>query len=153
MEKVSQAEAYFALACEVLIIHLPTPTIAKTLHGDEWEQWYDSEVSARQILILGDPTKSNLIIELAQQALKNPQPNEVSPSQKPYSITLRQERILTLRYGLEDCCIRTLSEVSDKTGLNIPHVEQVELEALKRLRNSPTGSVYFKKIEALVTVY
>ena len=51
------------------------------------------------------------------------------------SLTPRQERILRLRYGLEDGEPHTLKEIADKFGLTRERIRQIEGEALRRLRH------------------
>jgi RNA polymerase primary sigma factor len=50
------------------------------------------------------------------------------------SLPAREERILRLRYGLEDGEARTLQEVADKFGLSRERIRQLEREALAKLR-------------------
>ena len=51
------------------------------------------------------------------------------------SLTPRQERVLRLRYGLEDGEPHTLREIGDKFGLTRERIRQIEREALRRLRH------------------
>jgi len=51
------------------------------------------------------------------------------------SLTPRQERVLRLRYGLEDGETYTLKEIGKKLGLTRERIRQIEGEALQRLRH------------------
>ena len=47
----------------------------------------------------------------------------------------REERILRLRFGLQDGQIYTLEEVGQRFGLTRERIRQIEKEALRRLRH------------------
>jgi RNA polymerase primary sigma factor len=47
----------------------------------------------------------------------------------------REERILRMRFGLQDGQIYTLEEVGDRFGLTRERIRQIEKEALRRLRH------------------
>jgi RNA polymerase primary sigma factor len=49
------------------------------------------------------------------------------------ALTQRQQRVLALRYGLEDDDPRTLEDIGRELGLTRERVRQVEVEALRRL--------------------
>lgn len=55
------------------------------------------------------------------------------------TLTAREARILSLRYGLKDGRERTLDEIGDKYGLTRERIRQIEKEALDRLRRSNSG--------------
>lgn len=52
------------------------------------------------------------------------------------SLTVRERRIIQLRFGLDDGRQRTLEEVAKEFGLSRERVRQVEAEALRKLRES-----------------
>jgi len=52
----------------------------------------------------------------------------------------REQRILSLRYGLTDGHHRTLEEVGRELGMTRERARQIEAEALRRLRTSESGS-------------
>ncbi len=54
-------------------------------------------------------------------------------------LTAREERILRLRYGLQDGRTRTLKQVGDKLGLSRERVRQIEREALTKMRLTDPG--------------
>jgi RNA polymerase primary sigma factor len=68
--------------------------------------------------------------EAATRQLLHELLNEVLTSFNP-----REERILKLRFGLDDGQPRTLEEVGRKFGLTRERIRQIEAEALRRLRH------------------
>ena len=50
------------------------------------------------------------------------------------NLTVREARILRLRYGLQDGQTRTLKQIGDKFSLSRERIRQIELEALEKLR-------------------
>lgn len=55
------------------------------------------------------------------------------------SLTLRERRVLQLRFGLEDGRSRTLEEVGHEFGVTRERIRQIEAKALRKLRH-PTRS-------------
>jgi RNA polymerase primary sigma factor len=55
------------------------------------------------------------------------------------TLTERERRILTLRYGLADGQMRTLEEVGKVMGMTRERARQIEAQALRALRGSDTG--------------
>ena len=55
------------------------------------------------------------------------------------SLTLRERRVLQLRFGLEDGRSRTLEEVGKEFGVTRERIRQIEAKALRKLRH-PTRS-------------
>ena len=55
------------------------------------------------------------------------------------SLTLRERRVLQLRFGLEDGRARTLEEVGREFGVTRERIRQIEAKALRKLRH-PTRS-------------
>ncbi len=55
------------------------------------------------------------------------------------SLTLRERRVLQLRFGLEDGRSRTLEEVGQEFGVTRERIRQIEAKALRKLRH-PTRS-------------
>ena len=51
------------------------------------------------------------------------------------TLTLREERIIKLRYGLEDNTIHTLEDIAKEFGITRERVRQLEVKAIRRLRH------------------
>jgi len=68
--------------------------------------------------------------ETAEQTLLRATLEELLTTLRP-----RQERILRLRFGLQDGQIYTLEEVGERFGLTRERIRQIEKEALRRLRH------------------
>lgn len=58
-------------------------------------------------------------------------------------LTFRERRILYLRYGLIDGQSYTLEEVGAKLGVTKARIQQIEQEALRKLRHSPGSKILF----------
>lgn len=59
------------------------------------------------------------------------------------TLTAREEKIIRLRYGLDDGKLRTLEEVGDKFNVTRERIRQIEAKALRKLR-SPNKSKQLK---------
>ena len=68
--------------------------------------------------------------ETAEQTLLRATLEELLTTLRP-----REERILRMRFGLQDGCNYTLEEVGRKFGLTRERIRQIEKEALRRLRH------------------
>jgi RNA polymerase primary sigma factor len=64
------------------------------------------------------------------------------------SLDGREQRILRLRYGLDDGHARTLEEIGREIGLTRERIRQIEAGALRKLRH-PSRS---RKLRGLVAV-
>lgn len=51
------------------------------------------------------------------------------------TLTDREERVLRLRFGLEDGHTRTLEEVGKEFGVTRERIRQIEAKALRKLRH------------------
>ena len=51
------------------------------------------------------------------------------------TLTPREERIIRLRYGLEDNTIHTLEDIAKEFGITRERVRQLEVKAIRRLRH------------------
>ena len=51
------------------------------------------------------------------------------------SLTPREERVITLRFGLEDGRARTLEELGKEFNVTRERVRQIEAKALRKLRH------------------
>jgi RNA polymerase primary sigma factor len=51
------------------------------------------------------------------------------------TISPREERIIKMRFGMEDGCERTLEEVGSSFGVTRERIRQIEAKALRKLRH------------------
>jgi RNA polymerase primary sigma factor len=73
-------------------------------------------------------------MELAAQSLLNEQvPQSLS------SLTVREQRVLQPRFGLEDGRYRTLEEVGREFAVTRERIRQIEAKALRKLRYPSRG--------------
>ncbi|NQT84258.1 RNA polymerase sigma factor RpoD [bacterium] len=56
------------------------------------------------------------------------------------SLTPRERRVLTLRFGLDDGCQRTLEEVGNEFSVTRERVRQIEAKALRKMRHPTRAS-------------
>jgi RNA polymerase primary sigma factor len=56
------------------------------------------------------------------------------------SLTPRERRVLTLRFGLDDGCQRTLEEVGNEFNVTRERVRQIEAKALRKMRHPTRAS-------------
>ena len=68
--------------------------------------------------------------ESATQTLLREQLNEVLES-----LTAREEKVLRLRFGLDDGRTRTLEEVGQEFNVTRERIRQIEAKALRKLRH------------------
>ena len=59
------------------------------------------------------------------------------------NLTVREKKVLQLRFGLEDGRPRTLEEVGQEFGVTRERIRQIEAKALRKLRH-PTRSKWLK---------
>lgn len=64
------------------------------------------------------------------------------------TLTPREARILTLRFGLRDGSFQTLEEVGDKFGLTRERIRQIEQTALQKLRLETRGARLYSYLYA-----
>jgi len=57
------------------------------------------------------------------------------------SLSEREKEIITMRYGLKDGYEYTLSEIGQRFHLTRERIRQIELRALRKIRESPAGDI------------
>jgi RNA polymerase primary sigma factor len=51
------------------------------------------------------------------------------------TLTPREEKVIKMRFGLDDCGLHTLGEVGQAFDLSRERIRQIETEALRKLRD------------------
>ena len=89
--------------------------------GEEGYPILGNSIQDRDALPLDDITSKQLLKDQIEDVL--------------YTLTPREQRILQLRFGLEDGRSRTLEEVGREFGVTRERIRQIEAKALRKLRH------------------
>lgn len=124
----------------------PTPEEIADFMGVSVDQVEQTMKAAHEPVSLetpiGDETNSNLSdfiqdnesiapAEAAASQILKEQMNDVLDT-----LTDREERVLRLRFGLDDGRARTLEEIGNKLGVTRERIRQIQLQAIRKLRHS-----------------
>lgn len=124
----------------------PTPEEIADFMGVSVDQVEQTMKAAHEPISLetpiGDETNSNLSdfiqdkesiapAEAAASQILKEQMNDVLDM-----LTDREERVLRLRFGLDDGRARTLEEIGNKLGVTRERIRQIQLQAIRKLRHS-----------------
>ena len=101
------------------------PVSLETPIGEEEDSHLGDFVPDNDTLAPADAASQQLLKETVEDVLA--------------SLTLRERRVLQLRFGLEDGRSRTLEEVGREFGVTRERIRQIEAKALRKLRH-PTRS-------------
>ncbi len=105
------------------------PTSLETPVGDEEDSHLGDFIQDTSALSPYDATSRQLLKEHMEEVLA--------------TLTEREQRVLILRFGLEDGRPRTLEEVGKEFGVTRERIRQIEAKALRKLRH-PTRSKKLK---------
>lgn len=97
------------------------PTSLETPIGEDEDASFGDLLADEESLTPVEAVAHNLLTAELEQALG--------------SLTPREERILRLRYGLNDGRVHTLEEVGEKMGYTRERIRQLEAGALRKLRH------------------
>ena len=97
------------------------PISLETPVGSEADSELGDFVEDTKILSPHDITKNNILKEQLAGVLK--------------TLSEREEKVLRLRYGLDDGCPRTLEEVGKIFNVTRERIRQIEVKALRKLRH------------------
>jgi RNA polymerase primary sigma factor len=89
----------------------------------------DNEEETFLVDVIPDITAVNPVIYLENLEYRN----KIDKMLK--TLTPREERIIKLRYGLEDNTIHTLEDIAKEFGITRERVRQLEVKAIRRLRH------------------
>lgn len=106
------------------------PVSLETPIGEEEDSHLGDFIEDEQALALTDVVASNLLKEQLLEILD--------------TLTPREEKVLRLRYGLDDGKPRTLEEVGKEFNVTRERIRQIEAKALRKLRH-PTRSKRLKE--------
>ena len=97
------------------------PVSLETPIGEEEDSHLGDFVPDTETLAPADAAGQQLLKETVEEVLS--------------SLTLRERRVLQLRFGLEDGRSRTLEEVGREFGVTRERIRQIEAKALRKLRH------------------
>jgi RNA polymerase primary sigma factor len=106
------------------------PVSLETPIGEEHDSNLGDFIEDTQAPVVADAAAFSLLQEQLQEVFK--------------SLTPREERVLRLRFGLEDGRARTLEEVGYAFGVTRERIRQIEAKALRKLRH-PSRSRLLKE--------
>jgi RNA polymerase primary sigma factor len=101
------------------------PVSLETPIGEEEDSHLGDFIEDKNTLAPSDAASYNLLRNQVEDVL--------------HTLTLRERRVLQLRFGLEDGRSRTLEEVGREFGVTRERIRQIEAKALRKLRH-PTRS-------------
>ncbi|GAJ09859.1 unnamed protein product, partial [marine sediment metagenome] len=97
------------------------PISLDSLMGEEKNSQLGDSIEDSNVLIPSDAATKQLLKEQIDEVLS--------------TLTPREQRVLQLRFGLEDGRSRTLEEIGREFKLTRERIRQIEAKALKRLRH------------------
>ena len=110
----------------------PVDDVRAILALDERAISLDAPLDVDPTLSMGESIADETIEPLDQQI----QNNEIETLLRCWidALTDKQRTIIRHRYGIDDCDVLTLGELSDKLGITRERVRQIQIEALGQLR-------------------
>ncbi len=97
--------------------------------GEEEDSHLGDFIEDAEAVAPAEAASSKLLKEKMDEVLQN--------------LTIREKKVLQLRFGLEDGRSRTLEEVGQEFGVTRERIRQIEAKALRKLRH-PTRSKWLK---------
>ena len=105
------------------------PISLETPIGEEEDSHLGDFIEDAEAIAPAEAASTKLLKEKMDEVLQN--------------LTLREKKVLQLRFGLEDGRSRTLEEVGQEFGVTRERIRQIEAKALRKLRH-PTRSKWLK---------
>ena len=116
-------------------IELPTRKVRRLKEAAAGTLSFDMEMGGEQESTLADFVEDQLTPTPWMTAVDRALNSDVQDALE--TLTPREARVLTLRFGLRDGQEQTLEQVGEKFGLTRERVRQIEKEALRKLRARP----------------
>jgi len=105
------------------------PISLETPIGEEEDSHLGDFIEDAEAVAPAEAASTKLLKEKMDEVLQN--------------LTVREKKVLQLRFGLEDGRSRTLEEVGQEFGVTRERIRQIEAKALRKLRH-PTRSRWLK---------
>ena len=105
------------------------PISLETPIGEEEDSHLGDFIEDAEAVAPAEAASTKLLKEKMDEVLQN--------------LTVREKKVLQLRFGLEDGRSRTLEEVGQEFGVTRERIRQIEAKALRKLRH-PTRSKWLK---------
>jgi RNA polymerase primary sigma factor len=112
---------------------LPVPKVRRLLEAGAGTLSLEMELGGDQETTLGDFLEDQQTPNPWNAAVDTLMREDMSSALD--SLTPREARVLTLRFGLRDGYAQTLEEVGEKFGLTRERIRQIEKEAMDKLRS------------------
>ncbi len=119
-------------------LHLPVQKVRRLVEASAPTLSLEMDIGDDQESTLGDFVEDRQTPTPWMSALATAL--QVDVVQALDSLTPREARVLTLRFGLRDGYSQTLEEVGEKFGLTRERIRQIEKEALRKLRTESRSS-------------
>ncbi len=116
-------------------LELPVHKVRRLIEASAGTLSLEMEIGGEQESTLGDFIEDQQTPSPWLAALETALRADVSKAFD--SLTPREARVLTLRFGLRDGYAQTLEEVGEKFGLTRERIRQIEQEAMEKLRTQP----------------
>ncbi|MGI8586423.1 MAG: sigma-70 family RNA polymerase sigma factor [Chloroflexia bacterium] len=115
-----------------LTMHITADKVRQIVGASQQTISLEMPIGEEEDAALGDIIEDRNIIPPAEAASHQILKEEVADMLG--TLTPREQRVIQLRYGLEDGYNRTLAELGEELGVSRERVRQIEAEALTKLR-------------------
>jgi RNA polymerase primary sigma factor len=113
-------------------MEMPVQKIRQLTEASEGTLSLEMEIGGDQDMTLGDFVEDQTTPSPWTAALETVMREDMEQALE--SLSPREARVLTLRFGLNDGYAQTLEQVGEKFGLTRERVRQIEKDAIRKLR-------------------